>query len=423
MNYNEALDFIHSVSNFFCKPGLSRINKLCEALGNPQKKLRFIHVAGTNGKGSFCAFLTEILKSAGYKVGTYTSPYILDFCERIAINGEPISETDLAEITGEVKNICDTLPDKPTEFEIITAIGFKYFEREKCDIVVLECGLGGRLDATNIIEKPELSVITGIDFDHQAFLGDTIEKIAAEKAGIIKAGVPILWCGDNKAALSVIEKEAKSKNALLKQVAHAAIEIKKSDLNSTVFDFGQLKNLEISLLGSYQPKNAANAVAAAEILKAQGFNINDNDIVSGLKNTVWRARFEKLSDNPVIIFDGSHNPQGVTATVESIKQYFGDKKVVVLSGVMADKDYKFIAKAVREIADTVYCVTAPNPRALSAADYAAVYTGLGTNALAFENVQSAIKSAIYKAEAENLPLIILGSLYMYADIYNFLIKR
>ena len=421
MNYNEALNFIHSVSNFFCKPGLDRIKELCSALGNPQDKLRFVHVAGTNGKGSFCAFLTEILKNANYKVGTYTSPYILDFCERIAINGNPIGRDTLAEITAEVKAVCDKMTDKPTEFEIITAIGFKYFEREGCDIVVLECGLGGRLDATNLIFAPELSVITGIDFDHQAFLGNTIKEIALEKAGIIKPNIPCLWCGDNAEAEEVIKREAQQKNAPIYSVNHGEIEIIKTDLCETVFNFKDYKGLEIGLLGSYQPKNAANAVTAAQLLRERGFKIEKEDVFCGLKNTRWAARFERLSSDPLIIFDGAHNPQGVTQAVSSIKLYFGDKKVNVLSGVMADKDYKFIAKTISRVANRVYCITAPNPRALSAEDYAEVYTSLGTSATAYKSMNDALSEAISDSK-NGVPLIILGSLYTYADVFSFLNK-
>ncbi len=420
MNYNEAITFIHSVSNYFCKPGLSRITALCNALGNPQNSLRFVHVAGTNGKGSFCAFLSSILRSAGYTVGTYTSPYILRFNERIAVNGEPISDTALAEICEEVKNACDGMEDKPTEFELITAIGFEYFKRQKCDIVVLECGLGGRLDATNIIKTPELSVITGIDFDHQNFLGNTIKEIANEKAGIIKKGVPCLWCGDNDTALSVIKKEADEKGAPLITVNHGETELLSADLSGSHLNIKKHKNVFIPLLGSYQPKNAANACAAAEELKNNGFNITEESIAEGLKSTRWQARFECLSTDPVIIFDGSHNPQGVKATVDSIKQYFGNRKVNVLSGVMADKDYTFIAKAVSEIAAKIYCVTAPNPRALSAHDYAATFKECGANAEPYENIPTAMQRAISESKKSGAPLICLGSLYMYADIYKYL---
>lgn len=419
MNYNEAMEFIHSVSNYFCKPGLSRIKHLCSALGNPQDSLNFVHIAGTNGKGSTCAFLSNILKNAGYTVGTYSSPYILRFNERISVNVEPISDLDLSEICQKVKLICEHMEDKPTEFEIITAIAFEYFKNRNCDIVVLECGLGGRLDATNVIKSPLISVITGIDFDHQNFLGDTIELISAEKSGIIKEGRPVLWCGNNKKALEVIRKQANSKASDL-YINDKKIEIIHADLSGTVFNFEGFKNLKISMLGTYQPKNASNAITAAQILRGIGFNIPDSAIIDGLNNTKWPARFEKLNEAPLIIFDGSHNPQGVTATVESIKQYFGDKKVNILSGVMKDKDYTFIAEAIGTVANKVYCVTVNNPRSLKAEDYHKVFAENSIPSEYFKKIETALNTAIKNSLENNIPLICMGSLYLYSNIYEIL---
>ena len=212
MNYPESLEYIHSINWCFCKPGLERIRELCERLGNPQRELKFVHVAGTNGKGSSCAMLESVLRAAGYKTGLYTSPYITVFNERMRINGENISDEELAEITTFIRPIADAMKDKPTEFELITAVAFEYFKRNGCDVVVLEAGMGGRLDSTNIIESSLLSIITGIALDHTAFLGDTVEKIAGEKAGIIKSGCPVLFGGDDDSARSVI----KEKSALTK---------------------------------------------------------------------------------------------------------------------------------------------------------------------------------------------------------------
>ena len=207
MNYSEAIEYIHSVNWMFCNPGLERVRTLCHALGDPQDSLKFIHVAGTNGKGSFCSMLDSILRAEGYKVGLFTSPYVMEFGERMRVDGENISESELCDLVERVKPIADKMEDKPTEFELITALAFLYFAEKKCDFVVLECGLGGRLDATNVIKTPILSVITGIALDHTAILGDTEEKIAAEKAGIIKSGVPVLWCGAHKGAEQVISEK------------------------------------------------------------------------------------------------------------------------------------------------------------------------------------------------------------------------
>ena len=227
MNYSEALEYIHKINWVFCNPGLDRITGLCNRLGNPQKKLKFIHVAGTNGKGSFCAMLSSVLKEAGYKVGTFTSPYVKVFNERMAIDGEMIGNEELAALTELIKPIAEDMAEKPTEFELITAIAFEYFARNNCDYVVLECGLSGRLDSTNIIDTSVLSVITGIALDHVAILGDTVEKIAYEKAGIIKSGTPCLWCGTDKEAETVISAKAKEVNVPLYTVDHSATFVKK----------------------------------------------------------------------------------------------------------------------------------------------------------------------------------------------------
>ncbi|MBO7310992.1 MAG: bifunctional folylpolyglutamate synthase/dihydrofolate synthase, partial [Clostridia bacterium] len=226
MNYSEALEYIHSVNWCFCKPGLERIGELCRMLGEPQRELKFIHVAGTNGKGSFCSMLSSILKEAGYKTGLFTSPYIRFFNERMQINGEPISDSELAEITSYVRPFADQMTDKPTEFELITAICFEYFKRNGCDVVVLEAGMGGRLDSTNIIDASLLSVITGVSLDHTAFLGDTVEKIAAEKAGIIKSGCPVLLGGDSDEALCVVRKRAEARGAPLCLVDYSSLLIR-----------------------------------------------------------------------------------------------------------------------------------------------------------------------------------------------------
>ena len=420
MNYNEALEYIHSVSWTFCKPGLDRIRELTNKLGNPQNELKFIHVAGTNGKGSFCSMLHSILKENGYRVGLFTSPYIVSFNERIAVNGEPISDEDLAEITSQIKPIADSMQDKPTEFELITAIGLEYFKRKKCDYVVLECGLGGRLDSTNIVENKVLSVITGIAFDHTAILGDTIPQIAKEKAGIIKERTPVLWCGNDKEAEQVIKDEAKAKNAPFYIAERNTLNVKNQTLDGTFFDFDALKDLKINLLGTYQIENATNVLNAVKILNSIGISISNESIRNGLEKAKWHARFEIISQAPLVIFDGGHNPQGVCEAVKSIKQYFNSEKLYVVTGVMADKDYKFIASKISEIASKVFCLTPDNHRALNAKDYAEVFNSLGTNAEHFDTVEIAVQTAIKEAIESKKAILCLGSLYMYGEVINSL---
>ncbi len=418
MSYTEAIRYIHSVSWTFCKPGLERIKELCQRLGNPQKSLKFIHVAGTNGKGSFCSMLSSVLAEQGYRVGMFTSPYIKEFNERIAINGNMIPNDDLARITERIKTIADSMTDKPTEFELISAIGFEYFKEQKCDFVVLECGLGGRLDSTNIIENSILSVITGIALDHTAILGNTVAEIAKEKAGIIKEGVPVLWCGDSKEAEDVIFAEAQRKKSTVYMVDRASVKIEKQTLDGTIFDFDDLNNVRIKLLGSYQITNATNVLSAIKILKNQGVEISNNAIYTGLEKARWHARFEVISDTPLVIFDGGHNPQGVCEAVKSANQYLPNKRLHIITGVMADKDYEFIAGEISKIAKKVHCITPNNPRALEAVKYATIFEKNGIEASAYDTVDDAVNKAFADAVDENASILCLGSLYMYGEIVN-----
>lgn len=416
MKKEEAIEYIHSVSWTFCKPGLERTEELTKRLGNPQNSLKFIHVAGTNGKGSFCSMLSSILAKQGYLVGLYTSPYIRVFNERMQINGVPISDTELSEITEKIKPIAEQMEDKPTEFELVTAIALEYFSRHKCEYVVLECGLGGRLDSTNIITTPELTVITGIDFDHTSILGNTIGEIAKEKAGIIKDGVPCLWCGDCQEAYDVIKSVAEEKGSALYTVERDSVNVKNATLEGTFFDFNGFDDVEISLIGEYQVTNACNVIRAVEILKEKGIAIEDKSVYEGLKEARWPARFEVLNKDPLVIFDGAHNPQGVSSCVESIKKYFKDQRVVVVTGVMADKDYRFIADKIGEVALRVMCVTPENPRALKAEEYAKEFTRQNIEADGFDTVFEAVNMAKKVATDKNTAVACLGSLYMYSQI-------
>ncbi len=420
MTYDEAIQYIHGVSNFFCKPGLERIKELCLGLGNPQNHLKFIHVAGTNGKGSVCSMLNSILCSAGYKVGLYTSPYVREFNERMRINGENIPNDTLARITERVRAVAEKMADSPTEFELITAIGFEYFKEESCDIVILEVGMGGRLDATNIIERPLLSVITGISIDHTAFLGNTVEQIAAEKAGIIKQNSVTLWGGeDADAEVKIIEKSTEMQSTLYK-TDYSKLKITNFDLDGTTFNYRQRDDVEINLLGSYQPKNAAIVLDAIDILTRLGLKISEEAVKSGLKAAKWPARFEIIQKTPTVIFDGAHNPQGISAATQSLKSYFGDKKVVVLTGVLRDKDYNAIADSLSQVACSAYTITPNNPRALSSEKYANVLKKHGITAIPCSSIREALTLGIQKAGELDTSLVCLGSLYTYAEVIKAL---
>ena len=416
MNYSEALEYIHSICWTFTKPGLERISALCEKLGNPQDGLKFVHVAGTNGKGSFCSMLDSVLRHAGYKTGLFTSPYIKVFNERMQFCGENISDEELAEITEYVKPFADSMEDKPTEFELITAIGFEYFKRKNCDVVILEAGMGGRLDSTNIIKSSLLSVITGIALDHVAFLGDTPEKIAAEKAGIIKTGGCVLFGGNGKSIEEVIKSKAAEMNAEYHYADKSSLEIISSDLSGSLINYGERKEIKLPLLGLYQPLNAANVLCAVDLLKSKGFTVTEEALREGILAARWPARFEIISRDPLIIFDGAHNPEGIEKAVESIKRYFGDRKVSVLTGVMKDKDYNFIAGKFAEIADRAFTITPQNPRALPAEEYARVLEGVGIEATHYASVADALSDAKAYAKSSGAPLVCLGSLYMYCEV-------
>ena len=378
--------------------------------------MKYIHVGGTNGKGSTSSMLSQILIAEGYKVGLYTSPYVRKFNERMRISGVEISDKELIEITELVRPFADAMTDKPTEFELITAIAFEYFKRGGCDVVVLEVGLGGRLDSTNVIDSPLLSIITGISLDHIAFLGDTVEKIAYEKAGIIKNGCPALFGGEDSSALSVIRDVAEKKNSAFYTVDYSKLKVKKADLSGTEFSYGNQNDFKISLLGAYQPRNAAIVLEAVKILRTGGLAISDGAVYQGLSNARWPARFEIIAENPIVIFDGAHNAEGISAAVDSIKRYFGEKKIVVVTGVLSDKDYNAIAKSIAEVAHHAFTITPQNPRALLADEYSKILVKYGVNSTPCENIKTAIEKGISLAMNSDTALCCLGSLYTYSDV-------
>ncbi len=415
MNYVEALNYINRGFFSDTRPGLERITELLELLGNPQNSLSFIHVAGTNGKGSFCSMMDYVLREAGYKTGLYTSPFIERFNERIVIDGVPISDEELAETTEYVGRFADSMEDKPTEFELITAIAMVCFKKHKVYPVILEVGLGGRLDATNVISTSIISVITGISLDHTAILGNTEAKIAAEKAGIIRPGVTVVWGGSSSSAGKVIKRVCESVSSPLVRARRKRIKILEFDLYHTVFKYDGI-TAEIFLLGEYQPQNAANVICAVKELRKCGLNVSDEAIVNGLKKARWKARFEKISSSPLIIYDGSHNPEGVTLAVKSIRDYFADKKVILFTGVLKDKDYKFMAKMLSEVADRVFTITPNNPRALDAEKYAGEFVRNGIEAEPSVSIEEAARKVVSYAKSNDLPVVCLGSLYIYKDV-------
>jgi dihydrofolate synthase/folylpolyglutamate synthase len=360
--------------------------------------------------------MDAVLRAEGYRVGLFTSPYITCFNERMRVNGENISDEELIELVERIRPIADAMQDKPTEFELITALAFLYFAKQKCEVVILECGLGGRLDATNIIKRPLLSVITGIALDHTAILGDTVEQIATEKAGIIKKSSPLLWCGDNAEAEHVIRTHAEQTGAPVLTVSKEHLTVHRMTLDGTDFDFGDHKDLHIPLLGTYQPLNAANVLSAIDLLRRMDVLISEEAVREGLADVAWPARFEIIQRDPLIIADGGHNPEGIDSAVDSINAYFGTQKVSIVTGVMADKDYRYMAQRIASVSDAVFCLTPDNPRALSAEQYAAVFEEYGVSATAAPTVEQALFRAMSHAAQANTPIVCLGSLYMYGEI-------
>ena len=395
--------------------GLERITELMRLMGDPQDKLRIVHVAGTNGKGSFTAMLSSILAEAGYKVGSFTSPAVSGATDSFRINCVRIREARLAELYSEIAPFTEKMKEKPTEFEVMTAAAFRLFEEEGCDIAVVECGLGGRGDSTNVIKSPLLSVITNVQLDHTGRLGATLAEIASQKAGIIKNGRPVLWGGEEGEALEVIRAEAQKHSAPLTCVDRSRLTVGESSIEGTEIEFSGFGALTLSLAGEYQPENAANVLTAVELLRSLGINADDAAVRRGLAMAEWPARFEPIMLNPTVVFDGAHNPDGVALAAKSIKRVFGGQKAVLLMSVMADKDYLRYPGLLKDCAEKVFTVAPDNPRALPAGSLAEAFNNGGVPAEASEVFAEGVEKAFVFAEKNSLPLIAMGTLYMYND--------
>jgi len=415
MTIEQTLEYIHSVKWTGSKPGLSRTRELLEKLGNPEKDLKFIHIAGTNGKGSTAAMLESILRAAGYKTGLYTSPYIRIFNERMQVGGEYISDMELIELTEIIRPFADTMEDAPTEFELITALAMLYFKRAGVDIVILEVGLGGELDSTNVIDTPELAIICAIGLDHTAELGGTIAEIASAKAGIIKEGGTVVIYGAEPAAVHVFEKKCAEVRAKLIKTDFKRLTVIGSALSGSVIDFGPYKSLIISLAGTYQPKNAALVITAVETLRFKGWRIRDDALKSGLLNVRWPGRFEQLRENPVVILDGAHNPHGVHEAAASLRKLYPKRKIVFLTGVMADKDAKTMMSELVPISKCFITVKPNNPRAMDADKLAGLLRLLGAQAEAAASIKTGVSAAMEKAGKDGV-IAAVGSLYFSEDI-------
>ncbi len=410
MDYRQALEYIDGVSWLGSRPGLERVTALLEKLGNPQNQLKFIHIAGTNGKGSCAAMTASVLKAAGYRTGLFTSPYLFRFNERMQINGEPIADEVLASLVTEIRPLADAMEDHPTEFELMTAVALLWYLREKSDIVVLEVGLGGRLDATNVIPAPEAAVIMNIGLDHTAILGDTAEKIAAEKAGIIKPGCDAVLYQQAAGVEAVVREKCEAAGARLRVADFSQIVPEFDSLEGQVFTY-RGEPCAIPLLGAHQLKNAAVVLEIVEVLRRKGWNLPRDTVEHGLYAVSWPARFELVREEPPFVVDGGHNPQCAETVAESLRHYFPSQKRVLLCGVLADKDYPSLFDNLDTAADEYVCVTPASERALPAEKLAEFLRRYGKPVTVCEDIPAGVEAASDAAGEDGVACAV-GSLYM-----------
>ena len=419
MTANEAIEYIHSVCWKGSIPGLGRTQELLAKMGTPEKKLKFVHIAGTNGKGSTAAMTASILRQAGYRTGLYTSPYIYRFHERMQVDGVEISDEELAAVTEYVKPLAQSMEVSPTEFELVCCIAFEYFLRKNCDIVVLEVGMGGAFDATNVIETPEVAVITNIGLDHTEVLGDTVEKIAETKSGIFKDGGKAVVYRSTPSVEQVYESICAQRNVSLKKANFEGLELVSRGLEGQIFHCGHRKELFLPLLGDHQLHNAAVVLGIADSLIEGGWNISEENIREGLRQTRWPGRFDIMRRDPLFIIDGGHNPQCIEALVTNIRDYLTGKRLIVLTGVLADKDYADMYKPVMDYAEQFVCITPPNPRKLDAALLAQYLQEAGAKAVACESIPAGVAKAMELAGTDGVVLC-FGSLYSIGSIRDAL---
>lgn len=415
MTPEEALSYIHSVCWKGSIPGLSRTRELLEKMGNPQNQLQFVHIAGTNGKGSTAAMTASILRKAGYRTGLYTSPYIFRFHERMQVDGQCISDEELAEITEFVRPLAESMEDHPTEFELVTCIAMEYFKRHHCDVVSLEVGMGGELDSTNVIASPLVAVLTNIGLDHTEFLGDTLEKICETKSKIIKPGTIAVTYREKPSVEAVIEARCREVGARWMPADFDAIHLISASLEGQIFDWGPYEKLHLPLLGQHQLYNAAVVLTIVNALREKGLAISDEAVRTGIASVSWPGRFELVARNPLFIVDGGHNPQCIEALVHNVRDYLNGRTLTILTGVLADKDYSDMYADMAQYAACFVTVTPPNPRALEAKDLAAYLSRYGKPVQAAETVEAGVALAKELAGPEGVVLA-YGSLYMVGDI-------
>lgn len=421
MTREEAIDYIEHYGWSRTRLGLARTKELLRLLGNPQKHLRFIHVAGSNGKGSICAMLDAILRAAGYRTGLYTSPYLQDFCERIRIDGKNIPGGELARLTERVRDAAESMADHPSQFELVTALGMLYFAERNCDIVVLEVGMGGTLDSTNVINCPEVAVIANITLEHTEYLGDTVEKIAAAKGGIIKPGCSAV-CYDGAAEVTAVIRDICEKQGVpLRFAEYERLQPFRQDMEGQDFFRNGVK-YHLSLLGGYQLHNAATVLETVAALRERGWSIPESAVREGLANVRWNARMEIMQREPLFLIDGGHNPQCAEALADSLRTLLPGKRFVFLLGVLRDKDYPRMLEALMPLAREFLCLTPLSDRALPAAELAGYLAERGAAARWFSGLFDGIDAALETAGPEGT-VVAFGSLYLVGAIRGAVPER
>ncbi|MBE6749375.1 MAG: bifunctional folylpolyglutamate synthase/dihydrofolate synthase [Ruminococcaceae bacterium] len=426
MTFTEALEYIHSLLKFGIHPGLTRMDTLLQILGNPHKNIKCVHVAGTNGKGSTTTAISNILIEAGYNVGLYTSPYVTDFLERVQYNGEPIDKKLFSECVEIIKPEVEKMAEKGlqiTEFEALTATAFLCFERLNVDILVLEVGLGGRLDATNVIDTPLVNVITSLSLDHTAVLGDTIEQIAFEKCGTIKPGGTLVCSyGQPESAVNVIKTicDEKSNSLIVPDVS--SVTIKAQSVLGTHFIYNK-QEYHISMSGEHQIQNMTTAIEAVNVLIEKGFSITEQNIKNGIKKTILPARVEVISKKPLVILDGGHNEDGAKAFYEAVKGCFDkNKKLYVVAGMMNDKAVENSLKPLISKADTFIAVTPENPRAMKAESLGEIAKKYCKRVIVCDDANKAVDIVKEKITEDDI-FFTVGSLYLAGEVRTRLIEK
>ena len=413
-----SLNYIHGLYRKGTKPSLERIGLLLEKLGNPHKKLKFVHVAGTNGKGSTASMTASILTCSGYKAGLFTSPYIYRFNERIQIDGVQIPDEAVIRLTAKVRALAETMPEPPTEFDFVTAMAMEFFLEQGCDIVVLEVGVGGALDATNIIPAPQVAVVTNIGLDHTDLLGNTLAEIATVKAGILKEGCRAVFYPGDASVEAVYKTLCAEKNTPYVIADFDSIQLKHHDLEGQVFHWQDFQDIQLPLLGAHQLCNATVVLNVVRQLQAMGWDkITTDTVKKGIREVSWPGRFQIVGRQPLFIIDGGHNPQCIQALVQNIRDYLADKKIIVVAGVLADKDYGEMFRPVMECTQEFVCITPDNPRKMAAADLADHLRAAGAKATACESVQEGVALAKKLAGKDGVVLS-FGSLYSIGDVRN-----